>query len=107
MVLVILKQKKQEHNVYNINLLQHRIYNTFTPQIKESIEHIYRIYFPVKPYIKGICSVIGVSLSKPHSEGKSRTVVHAQKNDGEIWAAPHYYKFGTVVHVQKYTDKLH
>ena len=50
--------------------------------------------------------IIGASLSKPHSDSKSRTVVRAWKNDGEIRAAPHYCKFGTVVHVQKYTDKL-
>ena len=44
---------------------------------------------------------IGASLSDPHSDGKSRIVVREWKNDGKIRAAPHYCKFGTVVHVQK------
>ena len=50
--------------------------------------------------------IIGASLSEPHSDGKSCTVVRGQKNNGEIRAAPHYCKFGRVVHAQKYTDKL-
>ena len=50
--------------------------------------------------------VIEASLSEPQSDGKSRTVVRARKNDGEIQDASHYCKFGTVVHAQKYTDKL-
>ena len=48
--------------------------------------------------------LIGASLSDPHSDGKSRTVIRARKNNGEIWVAPHYCKFGTVVHAQKYMD---
>ena len=49
---------------------------------------------------------IGASLSEPHLDSKSRTVVRARKSNGEIQAASHYCTFGTVVHAQKYMDKL-
>ena len=59
-----------------------------------------------------VCNVqfIGVSLSEPHSDSKSCTVVRAWKNDGKIQAAPHYCKFGTVLltlHIWLYGGSCH
>ena len=49
------------------------------------------------PFIHSIF-ITGASLSEPHTNVISYTVVHAWKNNGKM--QPHYCKFGKVVHTQ-------
>ena len=52
------------------------------------------------------CSFVGVSLSEPHFNMKSSTMVHAQRTTVKNGIATHYCSLGTVVHVQANTINL-